>query len=174
MVSKLRCLLLFSSFVFCSVVSGQNIKGHYVSKSQPDGTIYHTMPVALFENSMSSDLIYDLTYKQHSGQVTLNFTYEMAQPLSADSVCFVSGSTVVSGAVQKMYVEPNQNKWKHRYTFTTEIAPFYLFYNEKTLPCVTIYANGKSYVYKVKRSAWRNYAPIGFKIFEMIRFNETN
>lgn len=166
--------MLFCLLMFSSVALGQNIKGHYVSKSQPDGTIYHTMPVTLFENNTSGDLVFDLTYKQHSGRVTLNFTYEVAQPLSADSVRFVSGTTIFSGAVQKMYVEPNQKMWKHRYSLTTSIQPLYVFFNEKALPEVTIYADGKAYVYRVKRAAWRNYAPVGFKIFEMIRFNETN
>lgn len=168
-----RCCLLICSLVFCSVVSGQNIKGHYVAKNQEDGTIYHTMPVTLLENSEVGDLAYDLTYKQHSGVVQLNFTYKMKQPFSADSVRFVSGATTFSGPVQKMYAEPAKEEWKHRYSLMVDVAPFYTFYDEKALPEVTLWSGKKAYVYKAKKSAWKGYAPIGYKIFEMIRFNET-
>lgn len=98
----------------------------------------------------------------------------MEQPTPIDSVRFVSGAIAISGAVNKLYIEPNKNEWKHRYTFSGKIELFCAFFDENALPEVTLYANGKPYVYKVKKSAWRNYAPIGFKIFEMIRFNDKN
>lgn len=173
MVSNFRRYSLLICFlIFCSAVSGQNIKGHYVAKNQEDGTIYHTMPVTLFENSEVGDLTYDLTCKQQSGVVQLNFTYKMKQPFSADSVRFVSGATVFSGPVQKMYAEPDKKEWKHRYSLSVNVKPFYTFYDEKTLPEVTLWSGSKAYVYKAKKSAWKGYAPVGCKIFEMIRFNE--
>lgn len=169
---RLTCLIC--SLVFCSVVSGQNIKGHYVVKNQEDGAIYHTMPEALFENSESGSLIFDLTYKQHSGVVTLNFSFEMSQPMSIDSVRFVSSVARFGGEVRKMYVEPNKKQWKHRYSLSAPLKPFYLFFDESALPEVLLYSGGKPIVFKAKKSAWKSYAPIGYKIFDMIRFNEQN
>ena len=46
------------------------------------------------------------------------------------------------------------------------------FFDERALPEVTVYVGGEPYVYRAKRSAWRSYAPIGYRIFDMIRVNE--
>ena len=39
-----------------STAAGQNIRPHYVSKAEADGTIYHTFPVTLFEHPEAGDL----------------------------------------------------------------------------------------------------------------------
>ena len=57
----------------------QDIRGRYVSKTQEDGTIYHTFPCTLFEHPEAGDLTFDITYKERTdGLATLNFTCEMA------------------------------------------------------------------------------------------------
>ena len=37
---------------------------------------------------------------------------------------------------------------------------------------MTLYVAGRETTYEVKRSAWRSYAPVAYRIFEMIRVNE--
>ena len=46
------------------------------------------------------------------------------------------------------------------------------FFDEKAQPEVVLYVGGEPWIYRVKRSAWRSYAPVGYRIFEMIRINE--
>lgn len=166
--------LLFAAFVLaCTSVAGQNIRGHYVSKADADGTIYHTLPVTLFENRREGDLTFDLTYKEgQQGRVTLNFTYRASQPLQADSVRFVAGEAVLAGPVVKFYIEPEKKLWKHRYSLQTDVALVRVFFDEDTEPQVVVYSGDRPLVYGVKRSAWHSYAPVGRKIFEMIRLNE--
>lgn len=154
-------------------VSGQEIRSHYVSKAEADGTIYHTLPVTLFENPDADDLTFDITYKEHrGGRATLNFTCRMARPETVDSVRFVSGGVTLSGPVGKLYLEPEKRGWKHRYTFDLDASRLCGFFDERQLPEVVLYIDGRPWLYRAKRSAWRSYAPIGYRIFEMIRINE--
>lgn len=168
------CLLaLLGCFGVLLTASGQEIRSHYVSKAEADGTIYHTLPVTLFENSEAGDLTFDITYKEHrAGRATLNFTCRMATSAAVDSVRFVSGCVTLSGPVGRLYVEPEKRGWKHRYTFDLDASRLCGFFDERQLPEVTLYIDGRPWCYRAKRSAWRNYAPIGYRIFEMIRINE--
>lgn len=153
--------------------AGQNIRSYYVSKAETDGTIYHTFPVTLFEHPQAGDLTFDLTYKEHhTGRATLNFTCRLAEADAVDSVRFESGRVVMAGPVGKLYLEPEKRGWKHRYTFDLDASKLCGFFDEKAQPEVVLYVGGKPWVYRVKRSAWRSYAPVGYRIFEMIRVNE--
>ncbi|MEG2064215.1 MAG: hypothetical protein RSB23_02230 [Alistipes sp.] len=138
-----------------------------------DGILYHTMPMTLFENSTFGALIFDLTYMQNSDVVTMNFSYWTQQPVSADSVKFISSTSVISGAVKKLYIEPDKKRWKHRYTLSETMGKFSSFFSNKVASEAIIYSKGVPYRYQVKKSDWNKYAPIGYKIFEMIQFNET-
>lgn len=153
--------------------TGQNIRSYYVSKAEADGMIYHTFPVTLFEHPQAGDLTFDLTYKEHrEGRATLNFTCRMERANTVDSVRFESGRVVMAGPVGKLYLEPEKRGWKHRYTFDIDASKLCGFFDEKTQPKVVLYVGGEALVYRVKRSAWRSYAPVGYRIFEMIRVNE--
>lgn len=96
----------------------------------------------------------------------------MAEPLPADSVCFRSGTTRIAGRVERLYIEPERRMWVHRYSLSTDVAPFYRFFDPEAEADVTLYSGGRALRYGVKRRAWRSYAPVGFRIFEMIRCNE--
>lgn len=171
-MNKFRFFL--AAFVLtCTSVAGQNIRGHYVSKADIDGVIYHTLPVTLFECRGEGDLTFDLTYKEgQDGRVTLNFTYLAAAPVPADSVRFVAGPAVLAGPVEKFYIEPEKKLWKHRYSLQTDAASVRAFFDEQTSPQVVVNSEARTLVYDVKKSAWRSYAPVGRRIFEMIRLNE--
>ena len=145
-----------------STLPAQNIRNHYVSKAE-----------TLFENREAGDLTFDITYKEHrGGRATINFTCRMAQAVPADSVRFAADAAVMSGPVDKLYLEPEKKQWKHRYTFDADGSKLCGFFDERALPEVTVYVGGEPYVYRAKRSAWRSYAPIGYRIFDMIRVNE--
>ena len=92
--------------------------------------------------------------------------------IPADSVRFAADAAVMSGPVDKLYLEPEKKQWKHRYTFDADGSKLCGFFDERALPEVTVYVGGEPYVYRAKRSAWRSYAPIGYRIFDMIRVNE--
>lgn len=151
----------------------QNIRKHYVAKAETDGTIYHTLPATLFEHPEAGDLTYDITYKTGgTGRATICFTCSLAQPVPADSVRFVAGRTVLAGPVGKIYLLPEKRRWKHRYAFETDASLLCGFFDERTEPRVELYVGERPCVFRAKRSAWRHYAPIGYRIFEMIRVNE--
>lgn len=170
-----KSLPFFVAFILaCTSVAGQNIRDHYVSKADTDGVIYHTLPATLFENRREGDLTFDLTYKEgQQGRVTLNFTYRASRPVQADSVRFVAGDVVLAGPVAKFYIEPEKKLWKHRYSLQTDVALVRVFFDESVEPQAVVYSGGEALVYDAKRSAWRSYAPVGRKIFEMIRLNES-
>lgn len=154
-------------------LSAQQIRNHYVSKAEADGVIYHTFPCTLFEHREQGALTFDITYKEHrDGRATINFTYEAERVSPADSVRFVSGTTSMSGPVEKIYLEPDHKRWRHRYSFRAPVERVAAFFDEEVRPTVTLYVAGRETTYEVKRSAWRSYAPVAYRIFEMIRVNE--
>ena len=157
-----RLLLAALCIAGASALPAQNIRSHYVSKAETDGVIYHTFPVTLFESREAGDLTFDITYKEHRG----------GRAVPADSVRFAADVAVMSGPVKKLYLEPERKVWKHRYTFDADGSELCGFFDERASPEVTVYVGEKSYVYRAKRSAWRSYAPIGYRIFDMIRVNE--
>lgn len=162
---------IVSSFflILCLSLHGQSIKKHYVSKTQEKGNIYHLFPISLFEDQEGEKLSYDLTYTSWNDTITMNFTYAKSEPLLIDSIKYLSGSIKVEGKAHKLYVEPTSKKWIHRYSLKSKAADFFYLYNANATPEITIYSNGESYNYYVDRPAWRNYVPIGQKIFKMIR-----
>lgn len=169
----LTAVLLLTAVCSVQQLRAQEIRDRYVARHEADGTIYHTFPVTLFEREGSGDLTFDITYKTgRDGRATLNFTYRMAEPLPADSVCFRSGTTRIAGRVERLYIEPERRMWGHRYSLSTDVAPFYRFFDPEAEADVTLYSGGRALRYGVKRRAWRSYAPVGFRIFEMIRCNE--
>ncbi len=164
--------LLFAAGV-SGGLSAQDIRGRYVSRTQEDGTIYHTFPCTLFEHPEAGDLTFDITYKEDAdGLATLNFTCEMDGAVPIDSVCFAAGAVRLQGAVEKLYIEPERKRWRHRYSLRTPVEALYPFFDAEAQPKAALYAGECVWYYRVKRSAWRSYAPVGRKIFEMVRVNE--
>lgn len=172
MVNRLLLAIVMCITVVGSAI-GQNIKGHFVSKTEDEGTIYHTFPCTLFEAAQIGGLTFDITYKSHSdGKAIINFTCQMDDTNAVDSVHFVSGQTQMKGAVKKIHISPQKKRWTHRYSFITDVEPLYTFFNVSTTPQVVVYGQGNAYTYKVKPAAWRAKAPVMHKIFEMVRINE--
>lgn len=137
------------------------------------GTVYHTFPCTLFENRNVGDLTFDITCRDNREMpATINFTYEMAEIAPADSVRFVSGGTQMKGEVKKLYISPQKKQWKHRYSLSVDMKLLFTFFDVDALPEAIVYSQGQAFVYKAKPSAWKSYAPVGYKIFEMIRVNE--
>lgn len=170
---KRALLLLLTTVGLTAGARSQNIRGRYVSKAEADGTIYHTLPVTLFESPRWGDLTFDMTYKERQdGRVTINFTCSLPQPAAADSVRFRSGDASLAGPVERLYLEPGKKGWRHRYSLRTDAAPLCAFFDERATPEATLWSGGRAYEYPVRRSAWRSYAPVGYRIFEMIRQNE--
>ncbi len=174
-VSKLQryalcCFVLSAAFA----AQAQNISGHYVSKAEADGMIYHTFPETLFANRAHGDLTFDITYKESKeGIATINFTYTMDEMTPADSIHFSSaGRIAMAGKVEKLFVEPTKKRWTHRYSFKCKVMPLYSFFDREASPEITIFSGGEKYTYPAKRAAWNSYAPIGYKIFKMIRLND--
>lgn len=72
----------------------------------------------------------------------------MAQAVPADSVRFAADAAVMSGPVDKLYLEPEKKQWKHRYTFDADGSKLCGFFDERALPEVTVYVGGEPYVYR--------------------------
>lgn len=155
------------------MVSGQNIKGHYVSKAEADGTVYHTLPCTLFTNRDAGDLTFDTTYKEHGdGQATINFTCQRKEMTAVDSVRLISGRIELRGMAGKIYIAPEKKEWRHRYSFKADMKALYGFFDVSAEPQIVLYSGGNAIVYKVKSAAWKSHAPVMSRIFEMIRINE--
>ena len=163
-----KCIALFILLIFYPSVYGQNIKRYYVFSSQEKGSIFHLLPVALFEDMDGEKLSYDLTYTSWNDSITMNFTYKKPKPLKIDSIKYVSGESRVTGKVDKLYVEPVSEKWIHRYALKSKAMDFFPIYDMNATPEIIICSNGKKYIYRVRGADWRKYVPIGQKIFEMI------
>lgn len=168
-------LLVAAALLAGGRAQAQKIRDHYVSRVEEDGTIYHTLPQTLFANPERGDLTFDITYKtrQPERHATINFTYRAAQPAEIDSVRFAAGKVVLAGAAGKLFIEPEKREWVHRYTLSVPVDPLFLFFDAAAEPVsVTLYAGGDAVEYRVKRAAWRSFAPVGSRIFEMIRYDD--
>lgn len=102
----------------------------------------------------------------------INFTCEMDKVAPIDSVSFVSGRIRMSGKVKKVHISAEQQRWKHRYAFTTGVKGLYTFFDVNATPQVAVYRQSDIYIYPVKSASWRSTAPMLHQIFEMIRINE--
>lgn len=156
-----------------SGASAQDIRGRYVAKRDSAGTIYHTFPCTLFEQADGTCLTFDITYREHGdGSATVNFTYSAERPFAIDSVRFEAGEVLLHGPAERLYIEPEKRRWKHRYSFRTPVALLCPFFDVQAEPRVSLHAGGERREYRVKRAAWRSYAPVGCRIFETVRVNE--
>lgn len=168
-------LLILVSITTHNDIYAQSIKKHYVSKPQSDGTIYFTYPVELFKSENDGALKYDVTYKDNQDQLaTINMTYMQSEMVDADSITIsYNDDNLISGKVTRIYAEPDKNTWTHRYTFKSSLKNLHKFYNGKIQPEITIFAKNKPFVkYKVINGAWKDYAPVGRKIIDVILVNQ--
>lgn len=171
-------LLLCCFCLLATAGHAQKIKGRYTSRAQEDGTLYHLYPVELFSNRANGNLTFDITYKAlktpaEDPQATINFTYYADRTQPADSILFRCGSLAMRGKTEKIYIEPDKKRWKHRFTVSVPVAQLERYFDESQTPEVLLFTRQGEIVFPVRRSEWRSYAPVGFRIFEMIRYNET-
>lgn len=168
--NRIQTLIVSLFFcIFCLSLYGQNIKKHYVLKIQEKGNLYHFLPVSLFEDTDGEKLSYDLTYTTWNDSIVMNFSYIKTEPLLIDSIEYIAGNISLEGSVEKLYVEPTAKKWMHRYSLRGKADDFFQLYNSGTTPEILIYSKGITHPYPANKANWRKYAPIGQKIFKMIR-----
>lgn len=160
--------------MFCLSSYGQNIQKYYVFKTQEKGSLFHLLPVVLFEDADGEDFSYDLTYTSWNDTVAMNFTYTRTEPLLIDSVGYFSGKNFIVCKAEKIYVEPTSKKWVHRYSMKNKSDFFSQVYNADVTPEIVIYCHNTNYKYYAKKSAWRKYVPIGQKLFKMIYLQNNN
>lgn len=176
-MKRIAYLLLILACLLPLAGHAQKIKGRYTSRAQEDGTLYHLYPVELFSNRENGNLTFDITYKALKSpaaepRATINFTYYADRTLPADSIRFSCGDIAMQGRTEKIYVEPDKKRWKHRYTVSVPAATLYRYFDETRTPAVTLYTRQGAVEFPVRRSEWKDYAPVAFRIFEMIRYNE--
>ncbi len=174
MTRLLRNLSLFTLIILCaSSVLAQRIDGYYVSRTESDGLIFFLLPQELFESSKSNRLQYDLTIKRSpsSDSVRMNFTYRMAEATPIDSIDIYSSSTKLRKAVERIYIEPDSKEWVHRYGAQFHMQELANFYLAEAHPTITLYSGDKRIIYNCRVNDWQRYAPIGHRIFAMIRIN---
>ncbi len=156
--------------MLCLSSYGQSIKGHYLFKPQEGGAIFHLYEVSLFEDESGNKLKYDITYSSKDDVAFLNFTYVMPRAIQIDSIKITSSDgQQISGEVKKLYIEPTKrDDWTHRYSLECSLDQLLKLYDNEAAPRIELLAGNKIYSYSAKESAWKRYAPIGAKIFEMI------
>lgn len=159
--------------MFCLSAYGQSIKKHYVSKIEAEGVIYHLLPVSLFDDEMGEDFSYELTYTSWNDTIAMTFTYILPEPSLIDSIRYISGKNEISGKTEQIYVEPTVKKWAHRYRMADKAEKFFQLYTPSSTAEIKIYSKGQEHTYRAKKRSWRKYAPIGQKIFEMIRLRQS-
>ncbi len=175
MVSNLakRITLIIALLTLSLSTYGQSVKGHYVSKTIDGGTLYHLLPKTLF-HSESNELSYDLTYSSASDSITMSITFVSPEITKLDAMKVESQKMNVKDGLTRLYIEPKGKEWIHRYSMSTKAEPFFNLYTPKTTPQITLYNGDDEYIYTVKESAWKKYAPIGSRIFEMLKLDRDN
>lgn len=159
--------------MFCLSAYGQNIKKHYVSKIEAEGVIYHLLPVSLFDDEEGEDFSYELTYTSWNDTIAMTFTYILPEPSQMDSIRYISGKNEITGKIEQIYVEPTAKKWAHRYRMADKAEKFFQLYSPTADAEINIHSNTQEHTYRAKKRSWRKYAPIGQKIFEMIRLRQS-
>lgn len=167
-----RLLLALLAAAIALPAAAQEVGGHYVSRVEADGTIYHTLPRTLFDHAEAGDLTFDLTYKTGSdGLATLNITSHSAAEAPVDSLRLTGEELALTLPAERIYTEPEARRWRHRSTCRVPLAAIETFFGQQH-PEVIVYTAGRAIPYSAKRSAWRSYAPAGRRIVKMIRSNE--
>lgn len=159
--------MCFVAFSFFSV-SAQNIRDHYVTNVQSDGTLYFIFPMALFEQAGNGELIMDITYKTKKDSATVNFTYRQKALVEADSVSFNGPAGSLNGVPLKLYVEATKiPEWEHRYSLKLPFARLSALFTAEAPFRVQIYSKGKVLTYNPKRAGWTKQAKIVHTILSM-------
>lgn len=170
MTKRLPLALLAATIVLPAAT--QEIGGHYVSRVEADGTIYHTLPRTLFNHAEAGDLTFDLTYKTGgNGLATLNITNCSADEAPVDSLRLAGEGLAQTFPAERIYAEPEARRWRHRSTCRVPLAAVEIFFGQQH-PEMIVYTAGRAIPYRAKRAAWRSYAPAGRRIVKMIRSNE--
>lgn len=162
----LLCLAAFPFFT----VSGQNLRNHYVTNVQSDGTLYFIFPMALFEQSENGELIMDITYKTKMDSATVNFSYNQKTVAEADSVIFNSPAGKFCGIPQKLYIETKKlSEWEHRYSLKLPFGQLYALFAAEVPFRIQIHSKGKILAYNPKRAGWTKQVKIVHTILNMAK-----
>lgn len=152
----------------------QKIQNHYIVREEAEATIHHTMPVTLFVNRDEGEFTFDITWCDQNGgkdpEAVINFTYHTQEAQPADSLLIEGGFTSILRPCEKLYIEPEKEGWRHRYTLCVPIEELLRLYDEEA-PTITLYTPKGEILYTPKRKAWSHYRPIGQRIFQTITLN---
>lgn len=169
---RLRTLLVIAILSLCTSVMGQKIDGYYVSRPESGYMIYFLMPQELMMDQQKRELSYDLTILRGEGYDTtrMNFTYYDDEATQIDSVRLESRRVSIGARCERLFIEPEKDRWAHRYSFVAPLAEYYPLYDAESPATITLYRDGKElFRYEARKKEWEKYAPIGAKILGMIR-----
>lgn len=167
-----RQLTFIIPLLLCTTVVAQKIGGYFVSKSDESGTVYFLESQKIFAASTGDQLEYDLTTRDDSDSISMNFTYRTDSATPIDSIRIESPSVTFGGKVNKLFIEPERKVWAHRYIYTGLRSDIISLYKDSdSTPSITLYSGDDILRYDAIQSKWRRYTPIGSRIFEMIDVN---
>ncbi len=171
---RFRCLLIIALLSSVTTMFAQKLDGHFVSRTEAEGTIYFLYPREIFRGESDGKMMtHDLTVRPACDSTVMNFTYRMATPTPIDSVVVTSsGGLKVGRKAKRLFLEPDGKEWVHRYSLEGHYGEFKRFYSVEHPVRVELYTkDGKSFRYVADQKAWKKYAPIGGAIFSVIELN---
>lgn len=158
-------------FVLCtSLVFAQNIKNKYSFHSGENGSVYFVHPIKALKNeSIPSDLEYDLTYNSATDSVTYNFTFFNKIVSTVESISFNNEPQKFEASM--LFVDPHKNSWKLRATVKLPFEYIKNIYNNTKPYTLMINTNKAEYRFSQNEKNWQKQSAIVNKIFEVIKYN---
>jgi hypothetical protein len=159
-MKPLKIIALFVVLFCCAAsISAQNLSKYYTSRHQPGGTLYFFYPNEDYRNrDTRAEIIFDVTYRQGSDTVVVNFSTFTAKPQRIDSIHFlVDGNTTTANARQ-LFLDFEKKRWQNRYTAIIPYEAFHSFIHASAPPEIMVSSDGGADRYTIKPRHWRRYA----------------
>lgn len=151
--------LLVVLFSCAASISAQNLSKYFTSRHQPGGTLYFFYPNEDFRNRAArSDFIFDVTYRQGSDTVVVNFSTFSAKPQRIDSIHFFADGNTTTAKARQLFLDFEKKKWQNRYTAAIPYEAFHSFIHASAIPEIMVSSNGGADRYTIKPRHWRRYA----------------
>lgn len=151
--------LLFILFGCTASISAQNLSKYYTSRQQPGGVLYFFHPNEDFSNrDARSDFIFDVTYRQGSDTVVVNFSTFTAKPQRIDQISFVVDNDTTATLARQLYLDFEKKRWQNRYTAIIPYEALHSFIHASAPPEIMVSSDGGTDRYTIKLRHWLRYA----------------
>lgn len=151
-----------------------NLSNRYVMRPRADDLLYFILPFDLPCMTKGKAASLDLTYVTSAERFQVNMSVWMQEPLSIDSVVFVSEMSFKADSLTVYFIEKDKGEWWYRIGYQIEFEALKALYATMTPYRVLVYTGYTVLSYRCPPRKWASERRHMSELLRLISYNRQN